>query len=564
VFCYGDVTMPKMPLPPEKPMPFGLNTAASKPATAPSPQMHPDARKQLLMGLKQGVALQQAGKFVEAERFYQMVLQRAPAMPEANNLMGTIAMEAKDFIVAVEFFEKAVAGLPRDPLIRHNIGSALLNLSDYHAALVHLRKALDVKPGQVESLALTATCYNRLSRSVDALPFAEKALRMDPHNVSASMAYSEALINLGRMNEAACYLREMIAASVAVPNSYKSLSTTRKFSADAPELAALRVEIEKSIYSDEQRSPLHFAAAKMCNDAKLYDEAMEHYLKAKASSAAIYDIGAYEKHIDQLIALFNPMFLGARQSFGDPSEKPVFIVGMPRSGTTLTEQIISSHPQVAGAGELSEMSSIARFLGDRPKLFDRYSSRLLTLTDGESKQMATRYLKFIARTSHEAPRITDKMPHNFEYVGLIALLFPNATIIHCRRDAIDNCLSCYMNSFSEAHAYNTDLTKLGRYYRAYHKLMAHWHKVLPGRIFENQYETLVADQEGQTRKLIDHCKLPWDEACLNYTENDRSVTTISRWQVRQPIYKTSLKRWKPYEKHLGPLIAALGDLAVTE
>jgi hypothetical protein len=185
----------------------------------------------------------------------------------------------------------------------------------------------------------------------------------------------------------------------------------------------------------------------------------------------------------------------------------------------------------------------------------------MSLPREESAKLAQRYLKFIDRTSREAARVTDKMPHNFEQVGLIALLFPNATIIHCMRDAIDNCLSCYMSALSDAHAYTTDLGKLGRYYRAYDRLMKHWHKVLPGRIFENQYETLVADQEGQSRKLIAHCKLEWDDACLNYTENERSVTTISRWQVRQPIYKTSMKRWKPYEKHLGPLIAGLGDLA---
>jgi tetratricopeptide (TPR) repeat protein len=551
--------MPKMPVSSQPPSPVMFGAAA--PRGAPPPKLNEAQRKQLLLMLQQGMALQRDGKFVEAERCYQMVLQRAPDMPEANNLMGTIAMEAEDFAVAVEFLEKAVAGLPRDPLIRHNIASALVSLNDYHAAITHLRKALDLKPGQVESQALMAATYNRLSRSADAMPFAEKALRMDESNANARMAYSEALINLGRMDEAATYLQEMIATNIAVPRSYQSLSTTRKFSVDAPELEAIRLEIDKPDYDDETRAPLHFAAAKMSSDAKLYDQAMDHYLKAKAASAAAYDIVAYEKRVDHLIALFNPMFFAARQGFGDPSQKPVFIIGMPRSGTTLTEQIISSHHQVVGAGELGEMSAIARSLGDHPKLIERFTARLSTVTEAESKQCAERYLKFIARTSHEALRITDKMPHNFEQVGLIALLFPNATIIHCKRDAIDNCLSCYMNSFSEAHAYNTDLTKLGRYYRAYNKLMAHWQKVLPGRIFDNQYEELVADQEGQSRRMIAHCKLDWDEACLNYTENERSVTTISRWQVRQPIYKTSMKRWKPYAKHLGPLIDALGDLA---
>ena len=537
--------------------PFAGKPQVSKPVPGPKLQ-------QLRALLQHGVQLQMQKQFIDAERFYQVVLQQAPDMPEANNLMGTLAMEAEDNAVAVEFFEKAAAGSPKDPVIRHNLGSALLNLQDLHGAVANFRKALDAKPGQVQSLALLASAYNRMGRSVDAQPFAEKALRMEPANVEARIAKGEALINLGQMDEAAAYIKQNIADGIAVPRSYQSLAATRKFSADAPELAEVVQAIGKMAGDEDGASALHYAAAKMSNDAKLYDAAMEHYLKAKEQSVKAYDITAYEKRVDSLIQLFNPMFLGARKNFGDPSAKPVFIVGMPRSGTTLTEQIISSHHRVTGAGELAEMSAIARSLGEHPKHPERFAARLLAMTEAESKQLARRYLKFIAPTSLDADRITDKMPHNFEQVGLISLLFPNATIIHCRRDAIDNCLSCYMNAFSEAHAYNTDLTKLGRYYRAYDRLMQHWHKVLPGRIFDNQYETLVADQEGQSRKLIAHCKLEWDEACLHYTENDRSVTTISRWQVRQPIYKTSMKRWKPYEKHLGPLIDALGDLADVE
>lgn len=550
-----------MPLQPQKPLTFGFEPVTI--SAPPSPSLNKEARKQLLLLLQRGMELQRSGNFFEAERFYQMVLQRSPDMPEANNLMGTIAMEAGDFATAAELIEKAVTGLPKDPMIRHNLASALISLNEYHAATTHLRKALDAKPGQVESLALMATCYNRLSRSSDALPFAEKALRMDPRNANALTARAEALISLGRMTEAEDALKRTIAAKIAVPRSYQSLSSTRKYSAESPELVAVRREIDEGTYTDKELPALHFAAAKMCNDSKLYDDAMVHYLKAKASSAAAFDINAYEKRVDHLISLFNPFFFSTRKNFGDTSQKPVFIVGMPRSGTTLTEQIISSHAQVAGAGELGEMASIARALGDNPRMAQRFFTNVTSMGDEKSKNYAQRYLKFIARTSHDALRITDKMPHNFEHVGLIALLFPHATIVHCKRDAIDNCLSCYMNAFSEAHSYNTDLNKLGRYYRAYNKLMAHWHKVLPGRIFDNQYETLVANQEDQSRKLISHCKLPWDDACLDYTQNERSVTTISRWQVRQPIYQTSVKRWKPYEKHLGPLITALGDLANT-
>jgi tetratricopeptide (TPR) repeat protein len=518
-------------------------------------------RQQMLMLLQKGMGLQREGKFVDAERCYQIVLQRVPDMPEACNLMGTIALEAKEVAVAAEYFEKAVKGLPKDPTVRHNFASALFSLYEYHEAISQLRRALDLKPGQIDSLAIMANCFNRLGRGEEAVQFADKGLRMDENHAACRVAKADALINLGRMDVADALLRQNIKDQIGVPKSWQSLSATRKYSADAPELGAVRSALQDASLTEEQKIPLHYALAKMANDGKLYDEAMEHFVAAKAKDAASYDIVQYERRVDSLIEFFNPMFLGARKDFGDPSQRPVFIVGMPRSGTTLTEQIISSHPQVAGAGELGELSSIARSIGDNIRNMPRYGARLMSLPREESAKLAQRYLKFIDRTSREAARVTDKMPHNFEQVGLIALLFPNATIIHCMRDAIDNCLSCYMSALSDAHAYTTDLGKLGRYYRAYDRLMKHWHKVLPGRIFENQYETLVADQEGQSRKLIAHCKLEWDDACLNYTENERSVTTISRWQVRQPIYKTSMKRWKPYEKHLGPLIAGLGDLA---
>ena len=550
--------MPKMPVQPQRPLPFGVPSAS---VVTPPPKVSEGERRQMLMMLKEGVALQRERKFVEAERCYQVVLQRLPDMPEACNLMGTIALEAKDEAVAAEYFEKAVKGLPKDPTVRHNFGSALFQLREFHEAIVQLRKALEIKPGQIDSLALMSNCLHRLGRAEEAVQFADKGLRIDENHAACRIAKAEALISLGHMAEAEALLNKNITERIAVAKSWQSLSAVKKFASDAPELEAVRADLQDPALPEDQKTSLHYALAKMANDAKLYDEAMAEYIAAKAKDAASYDIVQYERRVDSLIEFFNPLFLGARKDFGHPSKRPVFIVGMPRSGTTLTEQIISSHPLVAGAGELGEMSSIARHIGDNIRLMSRYGAHLMSMSRDESEKLAQRYLKFIDRTSREAAHVTDKMPHNYEHVGLIALLFPNATIIHCKRDAIDNCLSCYMNAFSDAHSYNTDLGKLGRYYRAHDRLMKHWYKVLPGRIFENQYETLVADQEEQSRKLIVHCKLIWDDACLNYTENQRGVTTISRWQVRQPIYRTSLKRWKPYQKHLSPLIDGLGDLA---
>jgi tetratricopeptide (TPR) repeat protein len=519
------------------------------------------SKQQLLQILQRGVGLQRDRKFLEAERCYQTVLLHVPHQADALNLMGTLALEASDEGAAAEFFAKALKQDPKNPTYRHNLGNALMGLRDYGAATSHFRKALDAKPGQIESLCLIGNCYNQMSRAAEGLPFVEKAMRLQADHPLVRVTLADIKINLGKMDEAEAILKQSIERRVAVARCYQSLAALRSFTADAPELKAIEGELQRPDWPEPSRAMLHGAVAKMLNDAKHYDAAIFHFDQAKSQAARRYNIEAFEKHVDFLINLFDPVFLAARKDFGDASAKPVFILGMPRSGTTLTEQIISSHPNVAGAGELGEVSALARQLGDRPRNEARYREKLLTLTAGESKTLAQEYLRYIEKFSRDALRVTDKMPHNFEHIGLIALLFPKATIIHCRRDAIDNCMSCYMNAFSDAHGYNADFAKLGRYYRAYDRLMQHWHKVLPGRILDSRYETLVEEQEMQSRKLVAHMGLPWDDACLDYTANDRTVNTISRWQVRQPIYKTSVKRWKVYEKHIGPLIEALGPLA---
>ena len=234
---------------------------------------------------------------------------------------------------------------------------------------------------------------------------------------------------------------------------------------------------------------------------------------------------------------------------------------MPRSGTTLTEQICASHPAVHGAGEITKLRRLAKSIGFSHDSLAAFRKSVTAINGEQSRALAADYLSYLRRLSPEAPRIVDKLPHNFEMVGFIALLFPKARIIHCRRDAIDTCLSCFMTSFNDKHGYNADLQKLGLYYREYDRLMRHWNAILPGRIYECRYETLIADQEAESRRLIEYLGLPWDDACLRFYEHDRSVNTPSRWQVRQPIYTSSVKRWKNYEGRIQPLIEALGDLA---
>jgi hypothetical protein len=253
-------------------------------------------------------------------------------------------------------------------------------------------------------------------------------------------------------------------------------------------------------------------------------------------------------------------FFERRKEMGVQTDLPVFVVGMPRSGTTLTEQIIGNHEKGGGAGEVVRL---ARF-GQRFKHnadFVEFIRQMDELGPKTVRDMGQNYLDLLRFLVPGKDRVIDKMPHNFMMLGFVALLFPGARVVHTRRNAADTCWSCYQNRLNDGHRYSRDLRTLGLYYREYLRLMEHWKKVLPLRIYESNYEELTADPENEARKLIDFIGLEWDPACLDFRSARRAVHTISASQVHQPIYRTSIERWRRYEKHLGPLKEALGDLA---
>jgi sulfotransferase family protein len=260
--------------------------------------------------------------------------------------------------------------------------------------------------------------------------------------------------------------------------------------------------------------------------------------------------------------VFSKKFFRERQGWGYESDAPVFIVGMPRSGTTLTEQILSAHPDVFAAGEVETLEHIAYFSEMISPGRDEFPLSALKLTKFGVEVVGRRYMKDLSdRAPAQFKRATNKMPHNFELLGLIALCLPNAKIIHCRRDPVDTCLSCWTKNFNDAHSYSRSLEELGFYYREYHELMQYWRETLPIKILDVDYESYTTDLEGSARRILDFVGLEWDPRCLEFHNVERPVRTASLWQVRQPIYRTSVQKWRAYEKHLGPLIAALGPLA---
>ncbi|ESX17700.1 MULTISPECIES: tetratricopeptide repeat-containing sulfotransferase family protein [unclassified Mesorhizobium] len=542
-----------------QPAPKGAPPKVGQPKLQPAMAAPSRAQANDMM-LRQALEFQQQNRLPEAEELCHRVLARTPEHPLALYVLGTLGIGYDDEKV-LRYFGRAIAQEPLNPYYHLSLGQAYLRLSEFTPAIKHIQHALALKPDLVEALCALGDAYNSFDKGEMALPLYEKALRVDRDHPAARLGLPRALASLGRMDEAATHLKEAIERRIAIPAAYNALVRTRKFAEEPPELEAILTELQDPNHGSEGAPALHHAAGKLLNDLRRYKEAMDHFKKGNQAGGQRFDLQSYRRWVDALIETFTPELVASRSARGNTSEVPVFVVGMPRSGTTLTEQICASHPAVHGAGELTKLRRISNGidLGYGSDVNPREA--LALMTPELSTMLAAEHVAYLRERAPDALRIVDKMPHNFELVGLIGILFPNARVIHCRRDAIDNCISCFVLQFSTAHSYSADLETLGLYYREYDRLMRHWDKIFPGRIFENRYETLIENQEKQSRRLIDYLGLPWHDACLRFFDRGGSVNTYSDWQVRQPIYTSSVKRWKNYESEIQPLIEALGDLA---
>ena len=339
-------------------------------------------------------------------------------------------------------------------------------------------------------------------------------------------------------------------ARVAIRN--QPLSTQRQ--ATLEEMAADRT------LPEYDRMHMQFALGTLHDRQGEYARAFEHYQAANSMHLRRkpFDAAAFDDRIDRMLKLFDPDFFAARSDCGLTCDKPLFILGMPRSGTSLVEQIIASHPQAHGAGELEDFGNMTRELRAIVGGGKRYPEAVAALDKTQIEVLAQRYLRVLETHGTNAARVTDKMPFNMLWLGMIALLFPGARVVYCRRSALDNCLSCYFQIFNAGLHFSYDLQHLGHVYRQHERLMTHWAQCLPVNMMTVDYEALVANQGPESRRLIEFAGLPWDDRCLAFHTTRRDVHTASTWQVRQPMYTSSVERWRAYEPWLGPLRRGLG------
>jgi len=518
----------------------------------------------------------------------------APQDPRAWSDRGRVHAMFGEVRAAIEAFERAV-GLDESYADGwHNLGVALKRTGDLQRAFDALKRALKIDPGRADSYMALGNLLVQAGQLEDAIACFQRAVKYDAGLHRAATRLGHHFSQWGEVDEAAALFRQALERNPGDADAWFGLGRTledlgeREGAADCyrnalqrrpghglalshllplagdsldPALAehakkALRAEATP----DEARALIGYGLAKHHDRRGAYAEAAEAGRQANAArrrAAGPLDRHALTARIDGIVAIYTPEFFNERRGFGVGTDQAVFIVGLPRSGTTLTEQILSAHPQMHGAGELPDLARLA--IQYRAGAGDEPWQTASGLGSADSQCAAHAYLQALRRNAPaRALRISDKSPLNFFHLAFAALLFPNARVIHCRRDARDNALSIWMENFNPDQHYATDFDDLAFFHVQYERLMEHWRQVLPLPILEVQYEEVVADLEGQARRLVEFLGVPWDVRCLDFHKNPRAVQTPSRWQVRQPIYARSVGRWRAYAPYLPELEAAFG------
>lgn len=439
-------------------------------------------------------------------------------------------------------------------------GVSLCAAGDSGAGGEHLRRALELAPQSAAVHEALGQWYFEAADLGKALLHSETALRLAPNAPGVVASRAVVLEGAGRVEEAWRAIEPLVRGGSPDPRVglvYARVAPV--VSREAEALAYLQARLSASDLNELQKAPLRFAAANLLDRAGRFDEAFEQARLAKLATRRPFDAVLHSRLIDHQIAYFTREKLRALPRAAHTSRRPVFVLGMPRSGTSLVEQVLASHPQVFGAGELPTLSRVATTAEAAPwARGEAYPDYLDLISAPIASEMAEQYLTHVRALNAAAPFVTDKMPMNFLFLGLVQVLLPECRVVHCVRDPRDTCLSCFMTYFANGHEFSHDLTHLGHYYQDYERLMAHWRAVLDLPVLDLSYEDLVADLEGQSRRMLEFVGLPWDERCLQFHQTKRAVPTASSAQVRRPLYSSSVGRWKHYERHLGPLIQALG------
>ena len=425
-------------------------------------------------------------------------------------------------------------------------------------ARVIYEEVLAKQPNNSNALQLMGLIYNHLGDYARAIESIDKAISI--HGRVASYYHNGAGVyrKIGDHAKAREYFHKAIALKADYGEAYQGLVELQRYKAPDKTLRKIEAQLKTGL-EDKLASYFHFAAGKIYDDIGEYDRAFKHFLQANRKSGRQCDMATYARRARDIVYVYSHRYLKHRAQWGLDDGSPIFIVGMPRCGSTLVEQVLASHSQVFGAGELPDIHSITGSMAERVQPRSEYPNFMVAIGKEVLQGYGKSYLQRIREVAKGQPYSysVDKQLMNFFYLGLILEMFPRAKIVHVRRDPRDTCLSCFFHHFSDGVPYSFDLLNLGLFYTIYERVMEHWRDHLQGRMLEIRYEDFVANQEENTRKLLDYCQLPWEDDCLRFDKTKRAVSTASFWQVRQPVYQRAVGRWQNYQEQLRPLLNTL-------
>ena len=479
-------------------------------------------------------ALANQGRLARSARELRQVLQQFPDFAKAHEELGNTLLAMRRPVDAIDSFQRSIELYPEQPSVR--------------AKLIKLLQSLG------ESLA-------KRGDSAEAITVYERGLTFAPHDGPLLSLLGNELRVVGRQEEAIARYETCITHHPAVGQVYYSLANLKTYRFDDARLAQMEQHVKNASLHDESRVNFHFAIGEAYEDRANHEKAFEHFVLGNSlrRKAENYDSDQVEKFFDRIISTHSRSFCDEFDAIEGEDEVavPIFVVGLPRSGSTLLEQILSSHSQVEGIQELPDLHRIMRKLDVPHGKGINYPEAFLDLPPESLKELGQQYLD--ATRKHRTGRkfFVDKLPNNFVFTGAIRMILPQAKIINARRHPLSSCVSTFKQLFYDGQNYSYDLAELAKYYLMYLRLMHHWHEVMPGLVLDVQYEDVVMDQEAQTRRLLQYCGLPFEESCLRFYESDRAVVTASSEQVRQPIYTDSLEIWRPYEPYIDTLIDML-------
>jgi len=506
----------------------------------------------------QGDAAISRNQLEEAAGYFRQALKLQPDSIDALNRLGVIQLTLAKPKEAAAAFSKMVELQPDNPEPYFNLGIALYDQGKLNEAVTIFRRVIELKPDYVAAHYNLGNFFMEQGKLDEAIESFNKAMELKPDYAEASCNLGLLYKELGQTDDAVASFKKSLSLKPDYVRAYKGLSLIVKYTEENHITKTMESLYARKGISGVDRKDLGFALGKTFEDLGDYEKSFDYILEANRLKRKSYNYSIQNDYdlFARIKEVFSPEFFAAHPNSGFKDKTPIFILGMPRSGTTLVEQILASHSQVYGAGELGVLIELTGSLcaGEERGVFPEC---VLHLGETALAKIGSGYIDKIRKYSPDADFITDKLPHNFLRVGLIKIILPNAKVIHCVRNPMDTCLSIFKMDFTTPHGYAYDMVELGQYFNLYRDLMAHWEKVLPGFMHTIKYEDLVSDQHDKTKNLLDFCGLPWDEACLFFHKTERRVSTASLAQVRQPIYQDSVELWKRYEKQLEPLSRAI-------